>query len=469
MADPELIERLKSGVQKWNRWRREECDVAPDLKPAKVESVPHVDFDIFRNGKFEKAAAEAVRRASVSKRLDLTGTDLGGLDLKEAELSRVDLSSANLNATTLSDANLRNSDLSSAVLNQVNFRNADLHKAILNRVSMLAADLRGADLSRTSITFARLPGSKLDGAILHEARFDGAEVGDASLVGAELVHAYLVGADFNGANLDDADLSLADLTWTNFTGAKFARVNMDRAIVKETVFANVDLSTARLERCKHVGPSTVDRRTLVRSTTISHRFLRGCGLQQWEIALTELHRKDLSIERIREILNSAGPLRAEAPLFVGGLFLSYSTDDDEFAEGIQRQFDRKQIALWRFTRNSAAGPIVSDVARSIRENPTVLLVLSSSSVQSKWVRLEVEIAAQLETELRRPVICPIALEPYEPLLVQSGWSTDIQTKVMEKGILDFSAWKDTAMFRDQFERLIKGLTLSYSKGTREST
>jgi hypothetical protein len=56
-------------------------------------------------------------------------------------------------------------------------------------------------------------------------------------------------------------------------------VNLRGAELVETVFVDVDLSTAEgLDTCEHLGPSTLDYRTLQRSGRLPLAFLRGCGL-----------------------------------------------------------------------------------------------------------------------------------------------------------------------------------------------
>ena len=101
----------------------------------------------------------------------------------------------------------------------------------------------------------------------------------ADLRGVNLYRAYLHHAELSRANLDEANFTGADLGEANFTGADLRRANLRRAILYETVFANVDLSAMQgLETCQHAGPSILDHRTLKRSDRLPLAFLRGCGL-----------------------------------------------------------------------------------------------------------------------------------------------------------------------------------------------
>ena len=97
MADKEQVERLKSGVEEWNRWREAEG------------SVMIVDLIL------------AVLSGADLSRADLSGAVLSGADLSRADLSRADLSGANLRG-----ANLRGADLIRADLSRADLRGADL-------------------------------------------------------------------------------------------------------------------------------------------------------------------------------------------------------------------------------------------------------------------------------------------------------------------------------------------------------
>jgi hypothetical protein len=94
----------------------------------------------------------------------------------------------------------------------------------------------------------------------------------------------------------------------------------------------------------------------------------------------------------------------------------------------------------------------------MRLNPTVLLVLSSNSVESDWVEHEVRLARELEKELKRDVICPVALDGNWK---ECGWPERLREQVMEYNILDFSEWNDESEFAPMFTRLIEGLDLFY--------
>src|SRR5208282_4750873 len=141
---------------------------------------------------------------------------------------------------------------------------ADLGHANLSRANLSGADLRGARLGRAD----------LSGANLHTARLDFADLDSANLSGANLSDTDLSGANLRGANLVRAELSGTLLFQTNLCEA-----DLSEALLHETIFTNTNLNnTLGLSECKHLGPSSIDFRTLSRSKDLPIPFFRGCGL-----------------------------------------------------------------------------------------------------------------------------------------------------------------------------------------------
>jgi uncharacterized protein YjbI with pentapeptide repeats len=109
VANPEHVERLKEGVEVWNKWRRD-------------NRVAHID---------------------------LRGTEWYGADLSFADFSSADLSTINLNTVDLSEANLSNANLLEADLRYTILRAADLTGATLTRAYL--AETLFAHINLTSV------------------------------------------------------------------------------------------------------------------------------------------------------------------------------------------------------------------------------------------------------------------------------------------------------------------------------
>jgi hypothetical protein len=111
MADKEHLAILKQGVEVWNRWRKENPDIRPDLVRA---------------------------------------------NLIKANLSEAHLGGVNFGRADLHGANLRGADLSPAFLLEANLRGADLHGANRRGATLRAASLSWASLHEADFTEARV-------------------------------------------------------------------------------------------------------------------------------------------------------------------------------------------------------------------------------------------------------------------------------------------------------------------------
>ena len=119
---------LKQGVVIWNRWRKDNPDIEPDLEGADLRgaALPGVDLHAahIRNARFLNA-------------------DLAASDFSKADLADVSFEGADLHEAKLSGALLKN----------VSFENADLRDANLddNVTGLQAGQLKGADLSGATL------------------------------------------------------------------------------------------------------------------------------------------------------------------------------------------------------------------------------------------------------------------------------------------------------------------------------
>src|ERR1019366_4727022 len=106
MANPEHLEILKQGADRWNKWREEHPDVAPDLREA-----------------------------------DLAGADLSWVDLIGANLVGADLSRSNFDMASLGMADLRAVNLYEARLRSTYVDSANFAEAVVGETIVAYVDL----------------------------------------------------------------------------------------------------------------------------------------------------------------------------------------------------------------------------------------------------------------------------------------------------------------------------------------
>lgn len=127
MSDTLHLDKVRAGASVWNKWRRDNPSIVPDLTGLRI-SASELQFGVVQGG--------------------------------PVDFSRTELNNAVLVHATLIEANL-----AGAVLVK-----ADLSYARLNKADLRGADLRGAKIGHADLTDARLDGAFVCGADLRHAR-----------------------------------------------------------------------------------------------------------------------------------------------------------------------------------------------------------------------------------------------------------------------------------------------------------
>src|ERR1700761_692300 len=171
---------------------------------------------------------------------DLSGLDLSGHNLADADFTGAVLEEANLSGAKLDSTSFYGADLRRANMSGASLRRTDMRGACMRGANFIGADLYEADMregtiaqqdGRGDIRFLQhdigptaLPGAMLNSANLERAKMTGsiaiqADFTDAMMRGCRLARANLRQANFGGANLENADLSGSDLSGANLSGA----------------------------------------------------------------------------------------------------------------------------------------------------------------------------------------------------------------------------------------------------------
>ena len=103
---------------------------------------------------------------------------------------------------------------------------------------------------------------------------------------------------------------------------------------------------------------------------VPHVFLRGCGVP------------DIFIEYIDSLTRK--------PIQYYSCFISYSTKDQDFAERLYNDLQGFGVRCWFAPHEIRGGKKLSDqIDDAIRRYDKLLLILSSNSMTSEWVKTEI--------------------------------------------------------------------------------
>jgi uncharacterized protein YjbI with pentapeptide repeats len=261
------------------------------------------------------------------------------------------------------------------------------------------------------------------------------------LSGVDLRGVDLRRADLRDAVLGGADLSGVDLSGAVLRGAGLSGADLSGAILFETVFGNTDLTRIKgLETCGHLGPSTIDHRTLQRSGPLPSSFLRGVGLP------------DNLIDYLPSLLNQ--------PIQFFSCFISYSSKDQKFADRLHADLQNKGVRCWFAPRDLPIGAKTWDaIDAAIRLRDKVLLILSRNAIESDWVEDEVTKAFAEERTRKQLVLFPVRLDD-AVIKTTEPWAGKLRDN---RNIGDFRRWKDHDAYQKALERVLRDLKMAQAE------
>ncbi len=399
MANLNHVKNFRRGVETWNRWRRKNHSVQPDLSHA---------------------------------------------DLRQASFRSGNLNNANLSYADLEGANFGRAFLEAAELQGATPRRAHFFGADLGRADLSSADLVEAQLWHAHLGDAVLRGAQLRGADLRHADVSGADLRDADLAGANLFGVHCFHTDLRRANLEGAQLERARLWDCRLEGADLSGASIALTNLNGVDLSHVEgLASVRHDQASSVGIDTLDLTAIGLLRDPSRRaevetFLRHAGVRE---SYLDLFRSGLG-----------------ASIELYSAYIRYSQADHELARRLHDGLQARGVRCWLNAHAMLPG---DDVDERIEPGPwdRILLCCSEASCHSWWMEGEIEHALAKQRQLAEEpgteaeVLIPLSLDGASGSGEQKAWIED-------RLVADFSGTgDDESAFARQLERVVLALRL----------
>jgi Ni/Co efflux regulator RcnB len=124
--------------------------------------------------------------------------------------------------------------------------------------------------------------------------------------------------------------------------------------------------------------------------------------------------------------------------------------------------DSNGVRCWFAPHDVQGGrKLHEQIDEAIRVYERLLLILSSYSMASEWVKTEIAKARQREVQEKRRVLFPIRLVSFDAIRTWECFDADTgkdsAREIREYFIPDFSHWKNHDAYQAAFRRLLRDL------------
>ncbi len=331
---------------------------------------------------------------------------------------------------------------------KIDFSETDFSRFRLRNVDFRGVNLFKSNLSCRDLSRANFDGANLEKANLEHVILNGARVNFTNLYKANIKNSTVFGTHFSWCRLDEAKLINANLGASSFSYSSLKRTYLQYATINGTGFYNVDLRRViGIEQIKHHGPSEISISTLVKSNgKIPESFLRMVGVP------------NSVIENIPSLIAAIKPFEYYT------CFISHSDKDHPFAERLYADLQTDGIRCWFDMHDMKGGEkTLEQIDQAIRNYDKVLLILSDHSMQSKWVKTEIDEAIRKEQQSNYRVLFPISIVDFKKIkewrYFDSDTGRDFAKEVREYFVPDFSDWKNHDIYKKQFNKLLSDLKI----------
>jgi hypothetical protein len=262
----------------------------------------------------------------------------------------------------------------------------------------------------------------------------------------------MAGAKLHDANLSEANLTKTRLYRVDFIGSVLNGTKFFQAVCGVTTFSDVELDLALdLDSAFHVAPSYVDALTLskVRKKTTCE-FLNRCGVPSRYIP--DFH-----------VLVPTEPQYQS-------VFISYSHNDESSVDRLYHRLRATHMKIWYAPEEMKPGAKLHEqIDAAIEEYDRLVLILSDSSMNSRWVATEIRKARQKELRDGKRVLFPLRLCSFDAIqewtLFDSDTGTDLAAEIRAYYIPDIST-PESPRYEREIIKLIESLENTYLNAKR---
>lgn len=310
-----------------------------------------------------------------------------------ADLSNARLDEADISLCSFEEANLTGTSLLNAHGDKVRFGKAKLMECNARSSNLASADFRQTELNEVDLTGARLQHSDLSNSRLCRCSLEGAQ-----MLGANFTNAKLINTQFHDINCPNgifinSDLSNTDLRNSNFSSSNFTSCNLQNAVLCDSDLEGADVTHANLNFAD------------LRNANLNKVDLYKADLKATRVYFENIQSSSILTNQLRDgslVIERANRVR---------VFISYSHNDLVFARRLEDALRARSIDVWIDSQEILPGDsLIEKIREGIDTSQYVCALISSTSINSRWVKNELDIAMNQQIQSGRVKVIPLVLE-----------------------------------------------------------
>jgi hypothetical protein len=151
-----------------------------------------------------------------------------------------------------------------------------------------------------------------------------------------------------------------------------------------------------------------------RDDSYLERRARFAAFEEWAVEqASQLEKQEAQLRQQAIRLRELAEFDRQSNIS-GGVFISYSHDDKDIVDALAHRLAADQINYWLDEKDLFVGDVVDKaISRGIQESLLFIIVLTPTSISSKWVERELDEAAHAESEGLK-IILPIVAKDLSP-------------------------------------------------------
>ena len=334
----------------------------------------YIDFYTFKKEYERKKQADYI----VFNDVDISEIDFSGCKIENSIFYNIKLENNNFHNIKISNTvfckvDIVNFTFNDIYGNNIHFIHSDMNLSVLNNINVHYLKIENCNLLNIKIDNSKLKSSEFNNNIFKNGEIDNSDISDSKLKNNKFKKFNITNSNLTNSNLkhnyfERSNIQHSDLSGADFFDSELYNLNLIDSVLNKTNFTNAKLLNIKV-------------------------YLEE--IYKAKLYPFQLTDGSLMIERKNKIR----------------IFISYSHQDKKIVDQLAESLSERSINVWVDSKDILPGDsLIRKIKEAIDSSQYVCAILSNSSINSKWVQEELDIAINQQIAIGKVKVVPIIIE-----------------------------------------------------------